>query len=292
MSKRAPLALVLFVVVSSTVLVAQSTQGAKPAAQGDKGFTSYAEFGGTSNVDGQVYRLESSVGYNFNQHFGVDVGVPIYFVRPSTTTGGTPTNGLGNPWLDLRVKFLNPVVNYGSALTGFAPTGDSKRGLSTGRGTFDWTNHFDHTFSRLTPFGDIGIGNTITDSRLFMRPYTTLGFNAHFQGGANFDLWKFFSVGGSAYDIVPSGQQTVFSKVVRGAGKGASHGRVFQQNQQTTGSADIANDNGFSAWIDANPSSYLDLQLGYTRSVQYDLNSVSFTVGVDVGHLARSRARQ
>src|SRR5207302_4617238 len=71
MSKRAPLALVLFVVVSSTVLVAQSTQGAKPAAQGDKGFTSYAEFGGTSNVDGQVYRLESSVGYNFNQHFGV-----------------------------------------------------------------------------------------------------------------------------------------------------------------------------------------------------------------------------
>ncbi|HKN33732.1 MAG TPA: hypothetical protein VJX16_10870 [Terriglobales bacterium] len=292
MSKRAPLALVLFVVVSSTVLVAQSTQGAKPAAQGDKGFTSYAEFGGTSNVDGQVYRLESSVGYNFNQHFGVDVGVPIYFVRPSTTTGGTPTNGLGNPWLDLRVKFLNPVVNYGSALTGFAPTGDSKRGLSTGRGTFDWTNHFDHTFSRLTPFGDIGIGNTITDSRLFMRPYTTLGFNAHFQGGANFDLWKFFSVGGSAYDIVPSGQQTVFSKVVRGAGKGASHGRVFQQNQQTTGSADIAKDNGFSAWIDANPSSYLDLQLGYTRSVQYDLNSVSFTVGVDVGHLARSRARQ
>jgi len=292
MSKRAPLALVLFVVVSSTVLVAQSTQGAKPAAQGDKGFTSYAEFGGTSNVDGQVYRLESSSGYNFNQHFGVDVGVPIYFVRPSTTTGGTPTNGLGNPWLDLRVKFLNPVVNYGSALTGFAPTGDSKRGLSTGRGTFDWTNHFDHTFSRLTPFGDIGIGNTITDSRLFMRPYTTLGFNAHFQGGANFDLWKFFSVGGSAYDIVPSGQQTVFSKVVRGAGKGASHGRVFQQNQQTTGSADIAKDNGFSAWIDANPSSYLDLQLGYTRSVQYDLISVSFTVGVDVGHLARSRARQ
>ena len=292
MSKRAPLALVLFVVVSSTVLVAQSTQSAKPAAQGDKGFTSYAEFGGTSNVDGQVYRLESSVGYNFNQHFGVDVGVPIYFVRPSTTTGGTPTNGLGNPWLDLRVKFLNPVVNYGSALTGFAPTGDSKRGLSTGRGTFDWTNNFDHTFSRLTPFGDIGIGNTITDSRLFMRPYTTLGFNAHFQGGANFDLWKFFSVGGSAYDIVPSGQQTVFSKVVRGAGKGASHGRVFQQNQQTTGSADIAKDNGFSAWIDANPSSYLDLQLGYTRSVQYDLNSVSFTVGVDVGHLARSRARQ
>src|SRR5437016_14549641 len=262
MSKRAPLALVLFVVVSSTVLVAQSTQGAKPAAQGDKGFTSYAEFGGTSNVDGQVYRLESSVGYNFNQHFGVDVCVPSYFVRPSTTTGGTPTNGLGNPWLDLRVKFLNPVVNYGSALTGFAPTADSKRGLSTGRATFDWTNHFDHAFSRLTPFGDVGVGNSITDSRLLMRPYTTLGFNTHFQAGANYDLWKIFSLGASGYDILPAGQQTVFSRLAPASARARSHGRVFQQNQQTTGSADIAKDNGFSAWVEADPSAYLDFELG------------------------------
>jgi hypothetical protein len=294
MSKRAPLALVAFVVVSGVAPLAQSTQGAKPAAQGDKGFTSYAEFGGTSNADGQVYRLESSIGYNFSQHFGMDLGVPIYFVRPSSTTTGSNTsvNGLGNPWLGLHLKFNNPLVNFGSALTGFAPTADSKHGLSTGRATFDWTNHFDHTFSRLTPFADVGVGNSVTDSRLFMRPYTTLGFNTHFQAGANYDLWKIFSVGGSGYDILPSGQQTVFSRVAPGSMQAAAHGRVFQQNQQTTGSADIAKDNGFSAWLDANPSAYLDLQLGYTRSVQYDLNSVSFTVGVDVGHLARSRARQ
>jgi hypothetical protein len=293
MSRRATLVPVLFVLVSSAVLAAQSTQGAKPAAQGDKGFTSYAEFGGTANAAGQVYRLESSIGYNFSQHFGVDLGVPIYFVRPSATTGNTTSvNELGNPWLGLHLKFNNPVANFGSALTGFAPTADSKRGLSTGRATFDWTNHVDHTFTRLTPFGEVGVGNTVIDSPLFMRPYTTLGFNTHFQVGANYDLWKIFSVGGSGYDILPAGQQTVFSRVAPASARAISHGRAFLQNQQTTGSADIAKDNGFSAWVDANPSANLDFELGYTRSVYYDLNSVSFTVGVDVGHLARSRARQ
>src|SRR5690348_16936102 len=95
-------------------VVAMSTAQSVPAApsQGDTGFTSYVEFDGTSNAEGQVYRLNSSVGYSFTQHFGVDVGVPVYFVRPSSsvtgTTGSTSSNGLGNPYLDLRLKFLNP----------------------------------------------------------------------------------------------------------------------------------------------------------------------------------------
>jgi len=259
-----------------------------PAAQGETGFTSYAEFGGTSNSDGQIYELNSSVGYNFSQHFGVDMGVPIYFVRASsTTTAGTSNNGFGNPYLDMRVKFQNPAVNFGSMLTGYAPLADSKKGLSTGRGTFDWTNHFDHSFSNLRPFGEVGIANTITDSRLFIRPFTTLGFNAHFQGGANYDLWKSVSVGASAYDIMPSGQQTVFSKVAGTSGNAgsASHGRVFQSNQQTTGSADIARDNGFSTWIDASPGRYVEMRLSFTRSIHYDLNSVSFTIGLNLGQL-------
>jgi hypothetical protein len=293
MVKRAINALVsaLLFVVLPTLSQAQNGAARPAATQDDSGFTSYAEFGGTSNADGQVYRLASSVGYNFNQYFGLDVGLPIYFVRPSSSTGGTASNGIGNPWVDLRVKFLNPMLNYGSMLTAFAPAGDSKRGLSTGHATFDWTNHFDHTFSRLTPFVEIGIANTVGDSRFFLRPYTTFGYNTHFQAGASFDLWKIFSVGGSAYDIVPTGQQTVFSKVVHGNGAGASHGRVFQQNQQTTGTADIARDDGFSAWVEASPSHAVSMQLGYTRSTHYALNSVSFNVGVNVGYLARRRTR-
>lgn len=273
--------------VATLVLIAVAMAQSVPAApsQSDTGFASYVEFDGTSNAEGQVYRLNSSVGYSFTEHFGVDVGVPIYFVRPSSsTTGGTSSNGLGNPYLDLRLKFLNPVVNFGSVLTGYAPAGDSKLGLSTGRATFDWTNHFDHSFNNLTPFLEVGLSNTVADTQLFLRPFTSLGMNTHFQGGASYGFGKYFNLGASGYDIQPFGQQTIFSKVTSGGGQ-ASHGRPFQSNQQITGTADLAYDNGFSAWIGASPSAYLDLQLGYTRSIQYDLNSVSFGMGVNVGRL-------
>lgn len=278
--------------LATLVLASVATAQSVPAApsQSNTGFTSYVEFDGTSNAEGQVYRLNSSLGYSFTEHFGVDVGAPIYFVRPSSSTGGASGNGLGNPYVDVRLKFLNPAVNFGSVLTGYAPAGDSKLGLSTGRATFDWTNHFDHSFNHLTPFLEAGLSNTVADTQLFLRPFTSLGMNSHFQGGASYQLGKYFNVGASGYAIQPFGQQTIFSKVangngaVRGPGAGSSRG-PFQNNQQITGSSDLAYDNGFSGWVGASPSPYLDLQLGYTRSIQYELNSVSFSMGVNVGRL-------
>lgn len=281
MKRQAVLTVIILILAVAGSAFAQSAP--KAAAQDATGFTSYAAFGGTSNSEGQIYELTTSVGYDFSQHFGADVGVPFYFIRPSSSAGGTSTNGLGDPFVDVRLKFLNPAVNFGSTLTGFAPLGDSKRGLSTGRGTFDWTNHFDHSFSSLKPFVDLGIGNTIVSTQMFVRPYTTLGFNTHVQGGASYDIWKFFSVGASAYDILPSGQQTVFSRVAHGAA--GQHGRVFENNQQTTGSADIAKDDGFSTWVDASPGRVVDVELGFTRSMHYDLNSVSFMIGFNLKQL-------
>ena len=297
MRLKTVLAIFLLILAVAGTLAAQSNSASQLKSPDEKGFTSYAEFGGSSNSDGQVYELDSSVGYNLSRHFGMDIGVPFYFVHASssTTGGSTSNNGLGNPHLDLRMKFNNPAVNYGSVLTGWAPTADTRKGLSTGRATFDWTNRFDRSFSRLTPFAEAGIANTIADSRLFVRPYTSLGFNAHFQAGTKFELWKFFSVGASAYAILPSGQQTIFSKLVKqqpgSSFANSSHGRVFENTAQTTGSAAIARDNGYSAWVDANPNRYLDLELGYTHSVHYALNTVSFSVGVNIGQLARSGAR-
>jgi hypothetical protein len=281
----------------TATLQAETANSTTPAAasqtsKDETGFASYLEFGGTHNADGTIYDVTTSVGYNFTKHFGMDVGLPIYFVRPSSSTGANSSNGIGNPFADAHVKWLSPVVNFGSVLTGFAPVADSKKGLSTGHGTYDWTNHVDHAFGSLTPFGEVGISNTIVDSRLFLRPFTTFGFNTHFRLGANYDVWKIFSVGASGYDIVPSGQQTVFSRVVAGNTIAASHGRVFLNNQQTTGTADIVKDHGFSTWVDANPGRYVDMELGFTRSMSYDLNSVSFTIGLNVGRLYRDSSKK
>jgi len=84
----------LSLLITAVPVAAQSNSASQPNSQDDKGFTSYAEFGGSSDSDGRVFELDSSVGYNFTKHFGMDMGVPIYFVQASSsTTGGSTSNG-------------------------------------------------------------------------------------------------------------------------------------------------------------------------------------------------------
>jgi hypothetical protein len=282
----------IFAVMSGVLATAQAKSEA--GANYETGFTSYVEFGGSANSLGQVYQLDSSVGYSFTPHFGMDFGVPVYFVNTSTSSGNTSSSGVGNPSVDLRWKYPHRSINYATMLAGSAPLGDKTLGLSTGHATFDWTNHFDHTFNLVVPFVEAGFSNTTSDSRLFVRPYTTFGLNAHFRGGMEVAVWKFISVGAAGYGIAPFGNQTVFSRVVGPSstvgpvtGPGAGHGLGFNTGQQTTGTSSIAADDGFSTWLDASLNKYTDAEIAYTRSVQFDLNSVSFSIGFNVGRLLR-----
>ena len=291
MSKRSvsSLAVLICGLVWSGIATAQSK--AESAAKDETGFTSYVEFGGTTNAAGQVYEIDSSAGYTFTQHFGMDFGLPIYFVNGSNSTSGSSSgSGVGNPSIDLRWKYPHTSLNYATVFTGSAPLGDKNLGLNTGHATFDWSNHFDHSFNQVTPFFEAGFSNTTQDSRLFVRPYTSYGLNTHFRGGAEIDVWKFISVGAAGYDIAPFGNQTVFSRVVNAGSSNPnpSHGRSFNGGHQVTGTSSIASDDGFSMWLDASLSKYTDAELGYTRSVQYDLNSVSFSIGFNVGRLLRA----
>src|SRR5215471_12304028 len=150
------------------------------AADDSHGLILYGRFLGSSNTLANVFRLDTTVGYSFNKYFSVDGGLPVFFVRPSQSlTGTSSSNGIGNVYAEFRFALPNPVLNYSSVVTGTAPTGDKNRGLSTGRPTIDWTNHFDRSVGRLTPFGNIGLANTVSDTPLFVRPYATLGFVAH-----------------------------------------------------------------------------------------------------------------
>ena len=100
-------------------------------------------------------------------------------------------------------------------------------------------------------------------------------------------------MGAAGYEIAPFGNQTVFSRVVGPSGiagtrSGTTHEGSFNAGHETTGSASIASDNGFSTWLDASLNKYMDAELGYTRSAHYDLNSVSFSLGFNVGRLLRT----
>ncbi len=262
----------------------------------EKGITMREAFEGSSSPDGQVLDLNTSTGYIFNKYFGVAAGMPIYFIHASTvapTSGQAPrtssAGNLGDFYGSLNLALDNPVAAYGSSLTFTAPTGDSSKGRSTGHMTFDWDNRFDHEFfERVSPYVDAGLANSLSNSRFYRRPYLTYGKLAHFEVGSDLQIVKWLSFTASAYDVLPWGQQQVFSRFVKRGSTGtapASHRRVFETNAQTTGTSDLTRDNGYSAGVTLNPSPFVDLSFGFTRSVPMHLNTFSFGIGFNVSRL-------
>jgi hypothetical protein len=267
-------------------------------AEDARGWTFSGRFQGSSNNAGVVLKADPSLGYIFNKYFETYAGLPFYFVNESATTSTATTgsvNGMGNAYAGFRVGVDGTAANFASNLVFTAPTGDKAKGFSTGRLTADWTNSISRKFSSITAFADAGVANTISDTSFFVRPFSSLGLVGHFDGGAVIGVSPVIDVGGSAYGVRASGEQRIFSKVVKhqststpgssaGRGQGAGKRGVFETTTETVGSADIANDHGFSAWLGIHPQSRLNFEIGYTRSVSYDLNTVFFGVGIHLGN--------
>jgi hypothetical protein len=276
--------------------VGQKPSGSSPDSE--KGFTEVESFQSTLNSSERLFKLDSNVGWDFSKHFGVFAGVPVYFdhipsstVTTGTTTTTTPSSshtGIGNSYFGLALRAPNPMLDYTSTITGGAPTGDTKKGLSSGRATVDWDNRFEHSFSRLTPFFDGGFGNTVPDSKLVTRAFTSLGFVAHLEEGADWELIKHFSVGGSGYQIVPGGNQKIFSRLVAKGGTGkAGSKNVFQSSATASGNG-LTRENGFNTWVGLEAGRFWRVEVGYTRSTTFDLSSFAFNISLNIGKLLRS----
>jgi hypothetical protein len=290
--------LVIALLAASVSLLApgqtQSSPTSRAQLDSEKGITGFESFQGTINSDSRIYKIDSNLGWDFNKHFGVFGGLPVYFanVPSSTTTNGTTTttnasstnSGIGNAYLGFTLKAPSSKLDYASAVTASAPTGSTAKGFSTGRVGLDWTNRFEHAFDRLTPFFEGGLSNTVPDSAFLARPFTSLGAISHLEEGAEYELVKHFYAGGSGYQIVPFGSQKVFSKL-DGKGKGKN---PFDNTTVSTGN-DLTRENGFNTWVAVEPSSIVRLELGYTRSMTFDLSSFAFNLRMNVGKMLRSK---
>ncbi len=249
---------------------------ASKTAGEEKGFTLTESYEGSGNTDGFITDFNSTVGYIFNPHFSINMGVQYLFVSPSTsTTGATYASGMGNPSLGFRYSRKGPLFDFSTALNGAFPVASSAKGLSTGRVTFDWDNHFAHGFDRLTPFLDVGVANSVPDTRFLHRPYTSLGPLTHFEGGSELDLGDKFSVSASGYYILPWGAQQIFVR-----GKKSSPG-------STKGGASLTRDDGINLGLDYNLTRFVDLSAGYSYSVYNVLNTVSFGVELNLSSWLR-----
>jgi hypothetical protein len=276
---------------------AQSNEGFYP------GWTLGTRFEGSTSGDGNVFDLSTAAGYNFSNHFGVDLSVPYFFVgTPSAVKAKNPTavsgTGLGDIGADLKMLLPGKTVNYASTIHLGAPTGDTKKGFSTGHATWNWANHIEHGWGNFTPFLDGGVGNSLPDTKFFHRPFMTFGYNAQFEAGTEVDAGP-FSLSGSAYDVAPWGTQTVISRVFRcptgtkcsAAGKSTNRKGYLSSSVQS-GDASLARDNGFNASVEFKPAKAVDLEADYSRSVPLRLNTFSFGVAVDLAALLRHAAQQ
>src|SRR5579883_2916980 len=272
------------VLLAANLVMIPSSRAQVPSTpETEKGFTEIETFQGTLNSSGKLLKIDSQLGYNFNQHFDVFTGLPLYVTNVSTSSTGTtstPTgtqSGIGNLYLGFNLRAPNPRLNYGTTVTAGAPTGDASKGLSTGRATIDWNNHFDRTFGLLTPYLDAGLSNTVPDSILITRPFTSLGKIGHFEEGVEIQLPHSFTAGASGYEIAPMGTQKIYSKVLRaqagqtsGTGRSGRSGNSFQTAPVTSGS-DLTRENGVNTWFAFQPTELWRAEIGYSRSATFDL---------------------
>ena len=299
----------LFVLCLFPFCAPARAQNPNPAASGSvkqdeqgfyPGWGLGARFEGSSSSDGSVYDLGVGAGYNFSHRFGVDIGVPYFFVgTPSAVKGKNPQgvsgDGVGDFGADLKMFLPGKGMNLASTIHLAAPTGDKKKGFSTGHGTWNWANHLEHGWGMLTPFVDAGVGNTIADTRYFHRPYASFGYNIQLEAGTEIDAGP-ISLTASAYDVAPWGSQTIVSRVFRcdsgatcGSSGKTSNRKGYLNANVSTGDATLARDNGFNFGAEFKPVKTVDLEVDYSRSVPLRLNTFSFGISLDIAGVLRSR---
>lgn len=216
----------------------------------ESGATASETVSGTSTSVSGGLMFDTSVGWNFNRHFGVDVGVPyLMFTRPGLfedtagyqgyipvpyqfcdfffgcyyAVGTSPrmwAAELGDVYADVHYARTYRQYNLATVLTGDLPTASFRKGLTNGRVTWDWFNHVDTNFHGFDPFVNFGLANGRLDQHFLMRPFNTdlpfrtLGYLADFEGGVQYKVWRRFTVGASMWDVLPFGPQKMYSELV------------------------------------------------------------------------------
>ncbi len=276
----------LLLLAMGPVVFAQSPE--TPVYTPQKGFDFYEEFRGSASSQGQFLVLDSDIGYDFNRYIGTDVGIPVYFTHMTPPLQGQPygwQNQLGDPYWDLRLTFNNHVLDYDTAVTVSVPYYETGS-FSTGDLGVDWFNHFDKPIGHVTPFVNAGIANGILNTQLLSQPYRladnfrTLGFVADGEAGMDFQIYRGFGVGGSFYEVVPSGTQKAFVN-------GVPVTNTFLFPTAANALSEATNDHGYSAWMRMIPTRYLYTEIGYVHSIEFDSNSVTLTVGFDLRSMFR-----
>lgn len=247
----------------------------------ERGITAYEDIRASDSNFGQFLIFDTSFGYQFNDHIGADLGVPVYLVRETFPGQAHQWDyNIGDPYGDLRLTFNNSVLNYDTAFTVSVPVQETGA-FSTGRVGADWFNHFDRPIGRVDPFLNAGIANGVLDTRLLSQPFRladsfkTLGFTADAEGGVDFRVVRYVSVGGSYYELFPAGDQKVYNGVTN----------FFLTPPAGETVSDVTHDRGYSAWLRLMGGRTFYIEAAYVHSIKLNNDAGTLTLGVDLRSL-------
>lgn len=243
-----------------------------------RGFNAGVTVSGTHDTyTGWGTSITPALGYSFNDHFSMDVSVPIYFFRLAPTTKLrpkpnallVPTRGeMGDVILAGHMHFAPQRFEYQATAALAIPTGGAKDGLTTGLTAFDFSNHFDVPLWKVTPNLDIGMG----DNASLVNRITTKSYQAsqaplsHFQAGIGFSLPYGISFDAGAYEQLPVGDQKIY---VPAAGTAGRKGVLVVAGRR------IAEDNGMIGSLDIPVGGHMTFSAYYNRSTRYRADTVS-----------------
>jgi hypothetical protein len=218
-----------------------------------------------------------AAAYTFNDTYSMDVDFPLYLYRlaPSIAVNPPPSQLLveqqaepGDVDVGLHGQWINHIFDYLGTFSFTAPTGDETYGLSTGRFTLDYTNHFEHVFGIFTPDMEIGMGDSSAlANQTITEDYTSLGPLAHFQAGSSVDLYRGTTFSADAYEQLPLGDQKIYQSI--------RHGRIFVT--EVTGT-NVSEDNGFITSLDIPLNHHVILSGYYSRSLRLHADTAAGSV--------------
>jgi hypothetical protein len=231
--------------------------------------------------DGWAQLAEPDLAYRFNNHFALNLNIPVYGsvnvestqVTNKKATKTTPATTsvlqrqvflLGD--LDLEGSFESTSHSIDYALTASLgmPTGDDLDGLGAGQLTYSFVNHFQRQFfDFLTPQIELGIGDTpnLNDTRA-QKDYEAVGMDAHFQAGIGAYLPLGMDFTAVAFEELPLSTQTVTSTTTNG-----KKGKQLRTITTMT-SKSIGEDNGFLTSLDIPVGRYVTVSGFYNRSLR------------------------
>ena len=229
--------------------------------------------------NGYASLAQPAVGYTFNPVFSLDITVPIYLYRLAAAQDLTLSLAqrtlspqlaeFGDTLISFHAQFLPRGFDYQATFSATAPTGDLNHGLSSGRATVDFSNHLDHAFRHVSPYAEIGIGDSSTlADQLLNRNFTTLGPLAHFQLGAAFPLMYGVSFATNAYEQLPIGDQKIYETIARSNAPTIS----------VIAGRGISEDNGFTSTLDIPIRDHTTISGYYNRSLRFHDDTVSFGI--------------